>query len=290
VDDQEWSARALETVLGAAGISVVRAPSGRHALAAVRAVAPDAVMVRGGTGGLPAAEVVRCLRGEAAVGAGTPVVAMVVAPLVRAERLELLRAGAWEVLATPVDAEELVARMHVFLAAKREADRAREESLVDSATGLYSPAGLVRRMREMGMGALRRHEPLGCVVIAADDPEGDPEDPPWNGDEVARRVAAAVRGSDAAGRLGRTQMVVLAPCTGPTGTLAVARRLLAALEGLPRGRNGEAPRIRAGCFAVDDFAQAALEPVEMLVRATTAALQPGARHPIAFFNEPSPAS
>ncbi|HEU0053173.1 MAG TPA: hypothetical protein VFQ39_08340, partial [Longimicrobium sp.] len=144
-----------------------------------------------------------------------------------------------------------------------------------------------RLARALGHDARRRRAPLGCVVIGAEPAEG--QEGEWWPEEVARRVGAAGRTSDVVGRLSRTEVAVVAPNTGPEGTLGLARRLVGAI-GHARELGGA--RVRAGCFAVEDFAAASMEPLELLVRASTAShQQPSHRFeiPIRFFEEPVPA-
>ena len=286
VDDQEWTARAFESVLGPAGFAVLRAGSARQALEQARAVAPDVVLARADLPDGSGAALCRGLRREARVGPATPLFVTSAAPLKRDERLEALRAGAWDVLALPVDAEELLLKLGAFVGAKFEADRAREESLVDLATGLYSVHGLLRRVRELGLEAIRHPGPLGCAVLAPDEPAADDGAPP-RGDAVTgwmvRLVTRAGRRSDVIGRLSQTEFAVLAPHTDPEGVLRLSRRLLA-----DAGREPGAPPLRVGCYAVENFGDAALEPVELLVRATMAlrrAQRDASAPPVCFFDQ-----
>jgi GGDEF domain-containing protein len=79
------------------------------------------------------------------------------------------------------------------------------------------------------------------------------------------------RGSDAIGRLSQTEFVVLAPRTSCDGALRMAHRLHHAAQTVGGGQSGESDlRIRIGCYAVDNFQTAMIEPVEILVRATMA--------------------
>src|SRR5207244_2841406 len=70
-------------------------------------------------------------------------------PATRAERLAALRAGAWECIAPPHDADEILLKIGAYVHAKLDADRARSEGLLDSATRLYNRQGLARRAREL---------------------------------------------------------------------------------------------------------------------------------------------
>jgi diguanylate cyclase (GGDEF)-like protein len=224
-------------------------------------------------------EACRTLCGDARIGASTPIVILLRDPATREQRLAGLRAGAWECVGLPLDTEELLLKLDAYVRAKSHADAAREESLVDEASGLYNLRGLLRRIREMGGEACRHRRPLACVVFALDGGEADAA---GRGAGARARAAQAVprllglfqdaaRSSDVVGRLGETEFVVLAPGTDAAGALQLARRLLAAAEAVDAERKG-APtlRLRAGCHAVADFCNAGIEPVEMLVRAAQA--------------------
>ena len=79
-----------------------------------------------------------------------------------------LAAGAWECIAPPHDADEILLRMQGYVRAKLDADRARAEGLIDPLSGLYNRQGLARRARELGSQAFREHGALACVAVALD--------------------------------------------------------------------------------------------------------------------------
>ena len=107
------------------------------------------------------------LRNDPEFPSSTPVVMTTAGPASRSQRLDAYRAGVWEYLSLPVDAEALILKLSAFVRAKREIDRSREESLLDDSTGLYNVRGLARRAREMGAEASRRHSALACVAVTA---------------------------------------------------------------------------------------------------------------------------
>ena len=164
-DDQEWSARAFESVLGPGGFAVLRCASARQVLEQVRFVVPDLLLVRNELADGGGAALLEALRTEGRLPASTPIFVTTAALLTRPDRLAVLRAGAWDVIHLPVDAEELVVRLRTVALAKFEADHARRESLLDPETGLYSVHGLLRRVRELGHQALRHPAPLACAVL-----------------------------------------------------------------------------------------------------------------------------
>jgi diguanylate cyclase (GGDEF)-like protein len=80
------------------------------------------------------------------------------------------------------------------------------------------------------------------------------------------------RVSDAIGRLGTTEFAVIAPATGTDGALRLVDRLGGAVEAtrIPVRGGERSVRIKAGYCAVPDFADAAVDATELLLRATTA--------------------
>lgn len=303
-NSQEWTARSLASILGPVGYTVLRVVSGKQAVEYACSAQPDLILLDMGLPDSGGAEICRILRGEGRVTAVTPILITLQGPATREQRIAGLRAGAWEMVGLPVDAEELLLKLETFGRAKACADSVREMGLLDEETGFYNIRGLLRRAREMGAAAVRHHRALGCAVLAL---EGEPDgDVSWlsavseneRRSQVGRLVRifrSTARASDVVGRLGPVEFVLLAPDTDAAGVLAMARRITrAAATVYLEGGSGIAPlRVRAGCYAVPDFAVAKLEPVELLVRAT-ASLR-GHRgaddsDAIRFFDAPVPAT
>jgi diguanylate cyclase (GGDEF)-like protein len=276
-NDQEWSARSLESILGPNGYSVVRAYTGQQALERARSSQPDLIILDAQMPDMHGFEVCRTLRSDPRFSATTPIVITTSGPSGRTQRLEAYRAGAWEFLGQPLDGEALLLKLNTFLQSKREVDALREENLLDPGTGLYNMRGLSRRAREIGAEAFRRRDPIACVVFApdADEDEADPheeEDTRRMADQVALLFRQAGRASDAIGRLGQSEYGVIAPATGPDAAIRMVRRLGGVIESSPIPvRGGEKTlRLRAGYCAVPDFAESSVDAVELLLRATTA--------------------
>ena len=276
-NDQEWSARSLESILGPNGFSVVRAYTGLQALERARTSQPDLIILDAQMPDMHGFEVCRTLRADPRFSATTPIVITTSGPSGRTQRLEAYRAGAWEFLGQPLDGEALLLKLNTFLQSKREVDSLREENLLDPGTGLYNMRGLSRRAREIGAEAFRRRDPIACVVFS---PDGGEEDADFQEDEESRRMSDQVgllfrqsgRASDAIGRLGQLEYGVIAPATGPDAAVRMVRRLGGAIESSPSpGRGGEKTlRLRAGYCAVPDFAESSVDAVELLLRATSA--------------------
>lgn len=275
-NDQEWSARSLESILGPSGYSVVRAYTGQQALDRAQASQPDLIILDAQMPDMHGFDVCRTLRADPRFSSTTPIVITTSGPSGRTQRLEAYRSGAWEFLGQPLDGESLLLKLGTFLQCKRAVDGLREENLLDPSTGLYNMRGLSRRAREIGSDALRRHDPLACVVFA---PESENQATEAGEDEVERisdqvglLFKRAGRASDAIGRLGPAEFAVIAPATGPDAALRLVRRLSGAIEGSPVAHRGgeRSIRIKAGYCAVPDFAQSPVDAVELLLRATTA--------------------
>jgi PleD family two-component response regulator len=271
--DQEWSTRSLESVLGPHGFASVRAYTGRQALELIRRTHPDVVIIDSGMPDTPGIDLCATLRDDPEFPSSTPVVMTTAGPASRSQRLDAYRAGAWEYLSLPVDAEALILKLSAFVRAKREIDRSREESLLDDSTGLYNVRGLARRAREMGAEASRRHSPLACVAVTASVPGGvSDEIDPRLAEELGDLCRRTARSSDAVGRLGRSDFAILAPATDDAGAIRLAERLregaAAALFG--NGASVVGYELRAGYCAYQDFSKSPVDAVELLLRAATA--------------------
>ncbi|MGQ0648286.1 MAG: response regulator [Gemmatimonadaceae bacterium] len=276
-NDQEWSSRSLESVLGPKGFATVRAFTGKQALELVRTTRADAIVLDVGLPDISGLDIIRLLREEPAFHAGTPVILLTSGTPTRAQRLDAYRAGAWELLSEPYDIEALVLKLELFVRAKREADRTLEAGLLDPSTGLYNARGLARRAREIGADAARRRSSIACVALMAQADAG-PTTPDLGLDldaivlgrlsEVCRQTA---RISDAVGRLGRSELVVIAPSTDAGGAEQIISRVKAQVEDAPV-RVGEQLRdlkLTAGYAAVADFSTSSSDVVSLLLKAAS---------------------
>jgi diguanylate cyclase (GGDEF)-like protein len=277
-NDQEWSARSLESILGPNGYAVIRAYTGQQALERARTSQPDIIILDAQMPDIHGFEVCRALRSDPRFSTTTPIVITTSGPSGRTQRLEAYRAGAWEFLGQPLDGEALLLKLHTFLQSKRQVDLLREENLLDSGTGLYNMRGLARRAREIGSDAIRRREALACVVFAPEtelenvDEEAPEEELLRMSDQVGAVFRQVGRVSDAIGRLGPTEFAVIAPATGADGAVRLVSRLGDAVEAtrIPVRGGERSVRVKAGYCAVPDFAESSVDAVELLLRATTA--------------------
>jgi diguanylate cyclase (GGDEF)-like protein len=285
-NDQEWSARGLEVILGPHGFASVRAYTGKQTLELARRTHPDVVIVDLGMPDMSGLEICRKLREDLEFPQSTPIVITTAGPASRTQRLAAYRAGAWEFFSQPLDAEALILRLTVYVRAKREIDRSREESLLDATTGLYNVRGLARRAREIGAEATRRKSPLACVAISAVPAwlqgNGDPVDiDPRAAEHLSDLCRRTARSSDAVGRLGRAEFAIIAPATDDRGAIRLVERLRENVESVPLTIDAVPRhfRVRAGYCAVENFAKSSVDAVELLLRAATALRHGGAGEP-----------
>jgi diguanylate cyclase (GGDEF)-like protein len=268
VDSQEWSTRSLESILAPSGFAVTRAYNARTGLERALAQPPDAVFIDASLPDGSGVDLCRALRDQPEIGPETPVILTTPERPSRAIRLESLRAGAWDVLGYPIDGEELVLQLDAHIQAKLVADRLREAGLIDPLTGLYNLNGLERRMAELSSWSYRQRYPLACVVFAPVDSEDDERAITQLVQTVAGAFRRSGRISDVIGRLGKTEIAVLAPSTDRAGAVKLAERLSGAIA-----QTGPVPggiELRAGFDAVSDARESAKEAEELLVRATMA--------------------
>lgn len=267
-NDQEWSARSLDSILSPVGYTVIRAYTGLQALERARTARPDLVILDAQLPDIHGMDVCRKLREDPRFGRTTPIVITTAGPSGRTQRLAAYEAGAWEFYGQPLDGEALLARFNTFLAAKVAADELREAAMLDVQSGLYTIRGLAYRVKEIGSEASRHSRPLACVALAlhqSAEPGRDGKDPaePTKLGDLLREHG---RSSDAIAHLGGDEYLVVAPGTEGEGVL----RMISRLEGALKESGVASPRLVAGYSAVSDLRVAAVEPSTMLDRATAA--------------------
>jgi PleD family two-component response regulator len=275
-NEHEWAARSLETILGPHGYAVLRAYTGRQLLGLVRSAQPDLIMVDVRLPDMRGVDVCRALRDDPHFPEETPIIFTSSGTPERDERLEAFRAGAWEIVSQPLDAEVLLLKLDAYMRGKRAVDRLRDESLLDQATGLYNMQGMVRRAREMSADAQRLHAPISCVAFTPVATTEMEPTPPAITEFMIERLGAIVRrtgrASDAIGRLGPAEFAIIAPATAEPGAIRMMERLESQLSDVLTQPDGIAQRVelRAGYCTVADGAQSDVDAVEMLLRANTA--------------------
>jgi diguanylate cyclase (GGDEF)-like protein len=273
---EEWSSRSLDSVLSPHGYAILRSYTDRQTLELARTIQPDAIVIDVALPEAGAVAVCRELR-AGLVPPSTPILVITPGVALRQQRLEALRAGASELLGLPIDTEEVVLRLERLVAAKRDADRARDEGLTDGPTGLYNARGLEHRLRELHAQAHRRHGALACIVLALDRPDlrkpagVRPGDGTRPAELLAEALQATRRGGDVVARLGTTEFAILAPEADAEGATRLVERLIQALERVSAAHGAPAPPpVRAGLDGVADFGDAGIDPTELLRRANAA--------------------
>jgi two-component system, cell cycle response regulator len=275
VSEHEWASRSLDTVLAPRGYAVLRAYNAEQALERARESNPDAIFIEQSLPDMSGVDLCRTLVESGVVTDVTPLLLTTSGPSSYDQRLEALRAGAWEVVSIPIDAEELLLRLDRYTRAKMEADRVRSDTMIDPETGLYSHTGILRRIREVTAAAERYNRPIACIVFEAGS--GDEEATELTGAllaEIAGALRQATRRSDIIGRIGPTQFAIITPDTPEQGAEVVAARLRG--YGGIRDTGTTRVRNRAGVYAVANAKDLALDPTELVIRAANASRGPGA--------------
>jgi diguanylate cyclase (GGDEF)-like protein len=274
--DQNAGIRDLESVLGGRGYFVLRVYAGAPVLERAQAVHPHVILLDAKLADRDSLDLSRTLRDDPLVGMSTPILLMMKGQPTLADHLAALRAGIWEVIQQPLNLNALVLNLDTYVLATVEAERAPRGALVDDVTGLYTAQGLARRARELILQASRHNTAAACVVFA---PELTDEPDVTGGEttaELVRRVGrvmkATGRRSDAIGRVGPTELAVVAPGTDAGGALNLAVRFRHAIQAGGTGEPGAWPgyALRAGYDAVGNARYTPIEPQQLLGRAARA--------------------
>ncbi len=207
------------------------------------------------------AELCRALTASEAVSPAAAFIVMSSGPVRYEQRMEVLRAGAWDLIALPVDAEELVLRLDRYVRAKLESDRFHDATMVDPDTGLYTRVGVLQRAQELAAAAARYGRPIACIVLETGEADDTPENRALLG-EIGRALRSSTRRSDILGQIGPRQFAILAPDTPEQGARVVAERLRRSADSPASAFRGHP---RAGVFALSDFDRASLD-ADMFVR------------------------
>jgi PleD family two-component response regulator len=289
VNNQEWTARSVESVLRPTGYAVVKAYTGRQATELAARLRPDLVFVDYRLSDVMGLDACRAIRELPTVDSATPFIIATAADLSRQERHECYQAGIWDIFSAPFDAVELIAKLETYLSARRHAEQAWEFTHQDPATGLYNWNGLVARAMELIADARRSKRWTACVAVgpahveSSDDVGESPRDPSHepapdaaSDMELAKRfdrLAAALhettRDSDSAGILGTNDFLVLAPGTDEEGAAILARRLVEAINAgtsLTEDGGSSGLKFSAGYYSARDRTGGGLVAEDLLGR------------------------
>jgi diguanylate cyclase (GGDEF)-like protein len=274
-NDEEWWARSLESLLSPGGYAILRAYTGRQTLERAHEVGPDLIILDASLPDIPGIELCRRLRSDRRVSSATPILITTAGRCTREERLEALSAGAWDFIGLPLDADDLILRLNAYMRAKLEAERTKEEGLIDPLTGLYNLQGLRRRARELGTDAYRHGRALACVALALriEDPSNsDSSDVFWDAiDRAGTVLRDSGRISDAIGRIRDGEFVIIAPETDDTGAHQLAQRLSTEVEEIMAvGESMPPVQVLAGYSAVPNLQSAGVRPSAILANAKMA--------------------
>ena len=232
---------------------VVQVHTGTLAVEWVRDVRPDTIILDADLPDMSGIDACRLLHSDLRIGHSVPTLILAPNKPTPEERVAALRAGVWDFLPYPPDPGELLLSLETYLQAKRNIDVALA-GLVDPATGLHTRSALARRARELGALMARARGGLACVVFAV---AADPADP-----KAGSVVARSARVSDVVGTLSPTEFAVLAPGTDHAGAVKLAHRIGDALR--------DAGSVNVGYDAVPNLKYSPIDPVALLLRATTA--------------------
>jgi len=240
----KWLTESLESVLIQGGYRVLATDKRAQVLELARRHLPDGVLLDMALDQRASDSLALCraLRADPSISRAMPIVLTTAGPALRAQQLEALRAGAWELRGDPLDMEELVLRLGVYVQGKLEVDRLGNEGLIDRASGLYNDVGMTRRAAELAAFTARQGLPLACAVFqpANGSGGGGAGLTPGTADRLALAFRRVGRISDAVCRTGATEFAVFAPATDESGAEGLVQRISDAV-----GRNA-AVKLKAG--------------------------------------------
>ncbi|TVP59385.1 MAG: diguanylate cyclase [Gemmatimonadales bacterium] len=282
-EPNDWTFRALQTIMAPEGFEVIQARTAAELLEQVRGIRPDLVMVSDSYSDLEPPEICRLLREMNSFNPATPILVTTSEVIDETRHLENLRAGAWDTVRLPANAEQLLLKIGRYVDAKAMSDFARHDGMLDGLTGFYNLKGLLRRTEEEAAEAWRFRRAMSCMVFGPvippestdEGPEVDPEELRDRPElekgliEIFRRMG---RRSDVIGRLNPTEFIVVAPSTDEGGAVLMGERLLAEMRHLTIPVDGREVKVemRAGYYSPGDPTPTSVEPVDMVSRAAGA--------------------
>jgi two-component system, cell cycle response regulator len=273
INDEEWTTRSIESILKPRGYAVLMAYTGRQGLELASKIRPDLLLVDLRLPDITGTDLCARLRELPTVRPSTPMLLFTSGSIDRSERMAAFKAGAWNVVQPPFHPEELLAQLEPLVSAKRDADQAFETSHLDPLTGFYNMRGLLRRVVEITADTARSRRPLACVALGPVKRKGDGESEV--SEEFARSLGnillSVTRLSDAVGRMGDDDFVIVAPGTDEEGAARLVERITGAVdEGSERDLGLKNLELRAGYYAARGEGSDTVVPEELLRRATDA--------------------
>ncbi len=225
-----------------------------------RAQHPDAVILDADLPDMSGIDVCRILQGEPGIGDHVPILILTRGKPTPAQRVDALRAGAWDFLCHQNDPQELALKLQTYLRARQNIHATLDEEVAGMPV-LHDWPGLARRARELGALMTRRHGAMSAIVFRL---EGAPF--PRVGSIVARET----RLSDVMGTLGPAEYAVLAPGTDRDGALGMARRVSKSLQDALTAEPTANANVElwVGYDAVDNLTYAPIDPAALIARAS----------------------
>ena len=253
----------LASVFEGRHYTVVQVHTGTLALEWVQDVRPDTIILDADLPDMSGIDACRLLHSDLRIGHTVPTLILACGEPTPEQRVAALRGGVWDFLLYPPDPAELLLSLETYLQAKRNIDVALA-GLVDPATGLHTRPALARRARELGALMSRARGGLACIVFALDANPADPK--------AGSVVVRSARVSDVVGALSPTEFAVLAPATDHAGAAKLAQRIGGALRDVIGSSSpvAAAPALQVGYDAVTNLKYSPIDPVALLLRATTA--------------------
>jgi DNA-binding response OmpR family regulator len=292
--NDEWMCRSLETVFAEKGYQVTRTGNGKQALKLARKGGFDVLVLDERLDGLTGVEVCIALRDDPLFDHATPSVIISSAHSTLPGRTAANAAGAWEYCQLPNDFDALFLKLGTFLRARLELAALQAKSMMDPASGLYTPFGLHQLAEQLEARAVRKHEPFACLAFSSQpaDSQSSQRSADGNGgafSDIANVVREQARRSDVIAKTGDSQLAILAPDTDAVGARLLVARLQRELEAASKNaRFGGSFRMRAGYCAVSDLAAANVDLNELVHRAESALAQvgtPGQGEAVVSFDE-----
>ena len=240
-DDNERQAKRIADELGVEHRPVIESEPDK-ALMAIRARA-DLLIVNTASRGFDGLRLAAHARSEEAMR-HMPILA-IVDPDDKGRAIKALELGVNDILAKPVDPEELAARVRTLVRQKRYTDYLRsnldlsmEAAVTDTLTGLHNRRYMTSQAGALVKRAVLGGDPVSALLVDIDhfkrinDTFGHDV-----GDEVLRefavRLATNVRAIDLACRYGGEEFVVIMPDTQLKDALRIAERLRLHVSGTP---------------------------------------------------------
>lgn len=153
--------------------------------------------------------------------------------------------GINDYLVTPIDVNELVARVKTQVRRKRYQDALRTNykqsismAVTDGLTGLYNRRYMDSYLANTISDSIKSHKPLSMMLLDIDHFKSVNDTYGHNvGDEVikqfAKHILSSIRTADLAARYGGEEFVVIMPGTELAGAVEVAERMRAQIENTP---------------------------------------------------------